>query len=68
MASSNRKRDACLRSLISIALHVLFFTMEIHHKSALAEGGTNTLDNFDFMTWTEHRLGPNYKKHQPNLP
>jgi RHS repeat-associated protein len=44
------------------------FPMEIHHKTPLAEGGTNTMDNFDFLTRTDHRLGPNYKKNHPNLP
>jgi hypothetical protein len=44
------------------------FPMEIHHKSPLAEGGTNTLDNFEFLTRTYHRLGPNYKLNHPNLP
>jgi hypothetical protein len=42
--------------------------MEIHHKKPLSEGGANTLDNFEFTTQTEHRLGPNLKKNHPNLP
>jgi len=42
--------------------------MEIHHKTPLAEGGTNMFDNFEFLTRTDHRLGPNYKKNHPNLP
>lgn len=44
------------------------YTMEIHHKRPLAEGGANTFDNFEFKTRTDHRLGPNYKKNHPNLP
>lgn len=44
------------------------FPMEIHHRTPLAEGGTNTMDNFDFLTRTDHRLGENYKKNHPNLP
>ncbi len=42
--------------------------MEIHHKKPLSEGGTNTRDNFDFTTYTEHRAGQNFKKNHPNLP
>jgi hypothetical protein len=42
--------------------------MEIHHKKPLSDGGTNTHDNFEFTTQTEHRLGPNLKKNHPNLP
>jgi hypothetical protein len=44
------------------------YPMEIHHKRSLAEGGSNTMDNFDFLTRTDHRLGPNYKKNHPRLP
>ena len=44
------------------------FPMEIHHRTPLAEGGENSMDNFDFMTRTDHRLGPNYKGNHPNLP
>lgn len=43
-------------------------SMEIHHKSPLAEGGENTFDNYQFMTQEEHRRGDNYKKNHPNLP
>ncbi len=44
------------------------FPMEIHHRTPLAEGGGNVFDNFDFLTRTDHRLGPNYKRNHPNLP
>jgi len=44
------------------------FPMEIHHRTPLSEGGANTMDNFDFKTRTDHRLGPNYKENHPNLP
>lgn len=44
------------------------FPMEIHHRQPLAEGGPNFMDNFDFLTRTEHRLGENYKLNHPNLP
>ena len=42
--------------------------MEIHHKKLLSEGGTNTPGNFEFKTYTEHRVGPNFKVNHPNLP
>ncbi|WP_297030379.1 HNH/ENDO VII family nuclease [Thermogutta sp.] len=32
------------------------FPMQIHHRRALADGGTNTFDGFEFMTRTKHRL------------
>ena len=44
------------------------FSMEIHHRIPLAEGGTNAFDNFVFLTQTQHRRGPNYKLNHPNLP
>jgi len=44
------------------------FPMEIHHMVPLAEGGTNAFSNFQFLTRTLHRLGPNYKLNHPNLP
>ena len=44
------------------------YSMEIHHTIPLAEGGTNTMDNFQFLTRTDHRLGDNYKLNHPNLP
>ena len=44
------------------------FPMEIHHRTPLAEGGANSMDNFEFLTRTEHRLGANYKLNHPNLP
>ena len=44
------------------------YRMELHHKTPLAEGGTNSFDNFNPMTRTDHRLGPNYKSNHPNLP
>ena len=44
------------------------FPMEIHHITPLAEGGQNTMDNFEFLTRTDHRLGDNYKANHPNLP
>ncbi len=43
------------------------FTMEIHHKVPLANCGTNDFSNMQFMTRTDHRLGPNYKKNHPNV-
>jgi hypothetical protein len=42
--------------------------MEIHHKKPLSEGGTNTWDNFEFLTHTDHRRKPNFKPNHPNLP
>jgi len=42
--------------------------MEIHHKKPLSEGGTNTWDNFEVMTRTDHRIKPNFKVNHPNLP
>ncbi len=44
------------------------YPMEIHHKKPLAEGGTNTFGNYEFLERTDHRLGPNYKKNHPNFP
>jgi RHS repeat-associated protein len=44
------------------------FTMEVHHRTPLAEGGANTYDNFEFLTRTDHRLGENYKLNHPGLP
>ena len=44
------------------------FSMEIHHLVPLAEGGTNAMSNFQFLTRTLHRLGLNYKINHPNLP
>jgi len=44
------------------------FPMEIHHRIPLAEGGSNVMSNFEFLTRTLHRLGENYKINHPNLP
>jgi hypothetical protein len=44
------------------------FPMELHHKVALAEGGTNAFENLVPLTRTEHRLGPSYKLNHPHLP
>ncbi|MCW5833510.1 MAG: VCBS repeat-containing protein [Labilithrix sp.] len=44
------------------------FPMELHHKTPLAEGGTNAFDNLTPLTRTAHRLGPNFKRNHPNLP
>lgn len=44
------------------------FPLEIHHRTPLARGGTNDVDNFEVLTRTEHRLGPNYKRNHPGLP
>jgi hypothetical protein len=44
------------------------FPMELHHKTPLAEGGTNAFDNLSPLTRTDHRLGPNYKLNHPDLP
>ncbi len=41
--------------------------MEIHHREPLANGGKNDMDNFEFLTRTEHRLGKNFKEKHPNL-
>jgi len=41
--------------------------MEVHHRLELSAGGTNTFDNMDFMTRTEHRLQGNLKGNHPNL-
>jgi hypothetical protein len=42
--------------------------MELHHRTPLAEGGTNAFENLSPLTRTDHRLGPNYKLNHPNLP
>lgn len=42
--------------------------MELHHKTPLANGGTNDFDNLQPMTQTEHRRGENYLKNHPALP
>ncbi len=44
------------------------YSMEVHHKIPLAEGGTNDTENLSFLSKTDHRLGPNYKRNHPNLP
>jgi hypothetical protein len=44
------------------------YPMELHHKVSLAEGGTNSFENLEIKTRTDHRLGPNYKQNHPNLP
>ena len=44
------------------------FSMELHHRTPLANGGTNDFDNIQPMTRSGHRLGENYKKNHPNLP
>jgi hypothetical protein len=44
------------------------YPMELHHRTPLAEGGTNSFDNLTPMTRTEHRLGSNYKTNHPTLP
>ncbi|WP_236643999.1 RHS repeat-associated core domain-containing protein [Sorangium cellulosum] len=44
------------------------YPMELHHRTPLAEGGTNAFDNLTPLTRTEHRLGPNYHKNHPGLP
>jgi hypothetical protein len=44
------------------------YRMELHHKTPLAEGGTNSFDNLSPLTRTDHRLGPSYKVNHPNLP
>ncbi|MFL5348076.1 MAG: HNH endonuclease signature motif containing protein [Hyalangium sp.] len=44
------------------------YPMELHHKVPLAEGGTNSFENLEIKTRTDHRLGPNYKQNHPNLP
>jgi hypothetical protein len=44
------------------------FPMEIHHRIPIAEGGSNAFSNFEFLTQTLHRRGPNYKINHPNLP
>jgi hypothetical protein len=44
------------------------YRMEFHHRTALANGGTNTFDNIVPMTRTEHRLGENYRFNHPGLP
>ncbi|WP_437775752.1 RHS repeat-associated core domain-containing protein [Sorangium sp. So ce1097] len=44
------------------------FPMELHHKTPLAEGGTNAFDNLSPLTRTDHRLGPSYKLNHPDLP
>jgi hypothetical protein len=42
--------------------------MELHHETPLARGGSNSFDNMNPMTRTEHRLGENYSINHPGLP
>jgi hypothetical protein len=42
--------------------------MELHHRQPLAEGGSNSFENLQPLTRTEHRLGEQYKKNHPGLP
>lgn len=44
------------------------FSMELHHKKPLANGGTNDFSNIQVMTRSSHRLGENYKRNHPDLP
>ena len=44
------------------------YPMELHHRTPLAERGTNTFDNLEPLSRTDHRLGSNYKKNHPGLP
>jgi RHS repeat-associated protein len=44
------------------------FPLEIHHKRKLSEGGTNSLDNLQPMTRTDHRLGNNYARNHEKQP
>lgn len=41
------------------------FPQELHHKTPLGKGGTNTVDNLEPKTRTDHRLGDNYKRNHP---
>ena len=43
-------------------------SMEIHHRKALSEGGTNTWENFEFLMHTAHRQKPNFTTKHPNMP
>lgn len=43
------------------------YPMELHHKTPLAQCGSNDFDNLQAMTRTDHRLGPNYKLNHPTL-
>ncbi len=38
------------------------YPMEIHHRKMLSEGGSNLIENMDFLTRTAHRLGKSYKR------
>lgn len=42
--------------------------MELHHKKPLSQGGTNSFDNLEPLTRTQHRLGENFRKRHPNGP
>jgi RHS repeat-associated protein len=44
------------------------YRMELHHRTPLANGGTNSFDNMQPMTRTDHRLGDNYGINHPGLP
>jgi hypothetical protein len=44
------------------------FRMELHHRTPLANGGTNSFDNMSPLTRTDHRLGENYGINHPGLP
>jgi hypothetical protein len=42
-------------------------SMELHHTKALGAGGSNSFDNLQIMTATEHRFGENFTKNHPDL-
>jgi hypothetical protein len=44
------------------------YRMELHHRTPLANGGTNSFDNMSPLTRTDHRLGENYSINHPGLP
>jgi len=44
------------------------FPMELHHRTPLANGGTNEFDNLQIMTQTDHRRGDNYRRNHPDIP
>ena len=40
-------------------------TVELHHRQALIDGGTNSYSNLEEMTQTDHRGSGNYHKNHP---
>lgn len=39
--------------------------VELHHRTPLSKGGTNSIENLEIMTRQAHRLGENYRTNHP---